>query len=166
MLQELRDPDLGIVYFDAREMHDMWTVERDVNFNGHNIPIRIEPDVSSTSAFSEVQRQAALIALNLPADTLLRSAPAVIQNYECYREYFDETELPKLTSPIEIWNLVEPNYIVVPVHSFPPHYDVKIPTFILYAECIWDIEHGLEVRFRNGYADESDQQGHLRVEIN
>lgn len=96
----------------------------------------------------------------MPSDSLLLSAPVVIQNYECYDEGVDGTELPKLNSPIDIWNLIEPDYILI-----PPHYEVKILTFILYAECIWDIEHGLEVRFRNRYADESDQQGHLSAEI-
>ena len=165
-MQKLNDPDLGMMYFDNSAYKQVWILDRHINFNGHEIPIKIKPEDSNTLAISDVQRQATKIALNLPTDTLLLSAPAVIQNYECYEEDFDESELPKLTSPIDIWNLIEPSYILVPAHSFSPYYDVKIPTFILYAECIWDEEHGLEVRFRNGYADESDQQGHLSVKLN
>ena len=157
-MQKLNDRDLGTMYFDDSDYHKVWTLERRINFNGHSIPVEIEPEDFETLAISQVQRQAVQIALNLPSDTFLLSAPVVIQNYKCDEENLDETELLELTDPIDIWNSVEPSYILVPAHE-----DVIIPTFILYAECIWDEEHGLEVRFRNGYADESDQQGHLEV---
>lgn len=163
-MQELNDSDLGTMHFDDGKYCNFWKLERRASFNGRQIPIRIEPEDRETRAISEVQRQAAKIALNLPADTLLLSAPAVIQNYDCYQEDLEETEILDLSDPIDIWQAIEPSYISIPAHSDPPYYDVKIPTFILYAECTWDGEHGLEVRFRNGYADESDQQGHLRVE--
>ena len=156
-MQKLNDPDFGTMYFDDSAYKKVWTLERRVNFNGHSIPVEIKPEFE-TLAISQVQRQAVQIALNLPSDTFLLSAPVVIQNYECYEENLDETELLELTDPIGIWKAIEPSYISVPAHE-----DVIIPTFILYAECIWDEEHGLEVRFRNGYADESDQQGRLRV---
>ena len=164
-MQQLHDSDLGTMHFDDRKYHNVWTLERRANFNGCEIPIEIEPEDRETRAISQVQRQAAKIALNLPSDTLLLSAPAVIQNYDCYIDVLEETDLIELSDPINIWNGVESSYISVPAHSDPPYYDVKIPTFILYAECTWDREHGLEVRFRNGYADESNQQGHLGVEI-
>lgn len=159
-MQKLNDPDFGIMYFDDSAYKKVWTLERRVNFNGHIIPIEIYPEDDQTLAVLEVQRRAVNIALNLPSDTLFVSASAVIQNYDCYDEGVDGTELSELENPIDIWNLIDPSYI-----SVPEHHDVTIPTFILLAECIWDIEHGLEVRFRNGYADESDQQGHLRVQI-
>ena len=157
-MQKSKDRDLGTIYFDNSDYHKVWTLERRVNFNGYTIPVEIKPEDFETLAISEVQRQAAKIALNLPSDTLLLSASAVIQNYECYEENLDETELLELNDPVNIWDSIEPRYILVPAHK-----DVTIPTFILYAECLWDEEHGLEVRFRNGYADESDQQGRLRV---
>ena len=162
-MKKLNDPDFGAMYFEDRKQ--VWTLERQVNFNGYKIPLEIYPENEQTLAISPVQRQAVKIALNLPSDTLVKSAPAVIQNYECYDESLDGEALPELKNPIDIWNLIEPDYISVPAHSFPPYYEVKIPTFFLKAECFWDAEHGLEVRFRNGYADESDQQGHLRVAI-
>lgn len=164
-MQKLNDPDFGTICFSGCKSDNFELLERRANFNGHDLAIEIEPEDPEVFAISEVQRQAVKIALNLPSDTLLLSAPAVIQNYECYDEGVDGTELPELANPIDIWNLITPDYISVPAHSFPPYYDVKIPTFILYAECIWDIEHGLEIRFRNGYADASDQQGQLGVEL-
>ena len=159
-MQKLNDPDFGIIYLDDSSRHKIWTLERKIDFNGHEISIEIEPEDSETLTISVVQRQAVKIALNLPSDALSRSAPAVIQNYECYDESLDGEELPKLKHPVDVWNLVKPEYISVPAHN-----KVTIPTFLLYAECFWDEEHGLEVRFRNGYADESDQQGNLGVEI-
>ncbi len=54
---------------------------------------------------------------------------------------------------------VTPTYFEVPLH-----YDVTTPTFFLMAECDWDPEHGLVVRFRDGHADEADQQGELGLE--
>ena len=164
-MQKLNDPDFGIIYFDYGDRLKVLTLERQIEFNGYKIPLKIYPENKDTPAISAVQRQAVKIALNLPSDTLIKSAPAVIQNYECYDESLDGEALPELKDPVDIWNLVEPDCISVPAHSFLPYYEVTIPTFFLYAECFWDAEHGLEVRFRNGYADESDQRGHLRVEI-
>ena len=155
-MKKIEDPDLGIMNFDGR----VWILESRVRFNDRDIPLKIRPEDSDTLAISAVQRQAAKISFNLPSDSLVKSAPAVVQNYECYDEALSGEELPELENPVDVWRLVEPDYI-----SIPPHYEVTIPTFILYAECFWDEEHGLEVRFRNGYADESNQQGHLGVEL-
>ena len=114
---------------------------------------KIEPE-DKTLAIYKIQRQAAKIALNLSADTLLLSAPAVIQNCKCYEVDLEETELIELSDPINICSGIEPSYILIPAHE-----DITIPTFLLKAECTWDIEHGLEIRFRHGYADKSDQRG-------
>lgn len=70
----------------------------------------------------------------------------------------DEEMLP-LSASIDVWQAVQPSYIEV-----PPHGTITTPTFLLFAECDWNVEHGLMVRFRNGYADASDQQGEFGLE--
>lgn len=151
----IHDPDFGLMDFDGSS----WILERRVLFNGIDVPVHIEPENTDTRALSLVQREAVQIALALPPDVLAMSAPAVVQNYEVYREMLGDEELPPLRVPIEVWQQVEPSYIEV-----LPHGDVTIPTFLLFAECNWDPEHGLVIRFRNGYADASNQQGELGLE--
>ena len=70
-----------------------------------------------------------------------------------------DDELPPLQSPVDVWQEVTPSYIEVPAHG-----SVTTATFLLFAECGWDPEHGLVVRFRNGRADAANQQGELGLE--
>jgi hypothetical protein len=149
------DPDFGSMHFDGFE----WTLDRRALFNGFEVPVRIEPETADTRELSQRQREALLIALSLPPDVLALSAPAVLQNYEVYREIIGDEEVPPLQAPIEVWRSVIPSSI-----SIPPHDQITTPTFFLWAECDWDPEHGLVVRFRNGYADASNQQGELGLE--
>jgi hypothetical protein len=72
-----------------------------------------------------------------------------------YKSLGDEALLP-MQAPQDVWKAVQPSYICI-----PEHFEVTTPTFFLYAECDWDPEHGLVVRFRNGHADASNQQGEL-----
>jgi hypothetical protein len=127
-----------------------------VPFNGFEVPVKIEPEDTSTLTLSPVQRSAVRLALELPPEVLTLAAPAVVQNYEVYREMLGDEELPPLQVPEDVWKAVQPSYILV-----PRHFDVTIPTFMLKAECDWDPEHGLVIRFRNGHADASSQQGEL-----
>lgn len=145
--------------FDGTE----WKREISVLFNGIEIPIEIEPENYETDGeaalMSPVQIEALRIVLSLPRDVLETSAPAVVQNYEVYREMLSDEELPPLAKPVEVWEKVAPSRL-----SIPPHGDLTIPTFLLLAECDWDPEHGLAVRFRNGVADASNQQGEISVD--
>lgn len=149
------DPDFGAMHFDGSE----WTLDRRVLFNGVDLPVRIEPEDADTHSLSPVQREALHTALSLPPNVLALAAPAVVQNYEVYREMVGDDELPPLQAPIEVWRSVAPSSIFV-----PPHDRTTTPTFLLLAECDWDPEHGLVVRFRNGHADASSQQGELGLE--
>ena len=132
------------------------TLRYSVPFNGADVPVEIELE---DGTLSPPQRQALQLLLSLPPDVLETAAPAVVQNYEVYREDLGDEELPPLASPVDVWKLVSPTYF-----SIPLHYDVTTPTFFLLAECDWDVEHGLTVRFRNGHADASHQQGELGLE--
>ncbi len=71
----------------------------------------------------------------------------------------DDEDLPPLRTPADVWLSVQPSYV-----SVPPHHHTGVPTFLLFAECDWDPEHGLVVRFRNGHADAASQQGELGLE--
>lgn len=152
------DRDFGPMKFDGSE----WILESHVVFNGTEIPIQIEPEESaseSASGISLLQRAALRLALSLPPDVLQTSAPAVVQNYEVYREMLGDEECPPLQNALDVWQQVAPCYI-----SIPPHGAATTPTFLLFAECDWDPEHGLVVRFRDGVADASSQQGELGIE--
>jgi hypothetical protein len=128
-----------------------------VTFNGAQVPVEIEPEANGE--LSTPQREALRLLQNLPSDVLELAAPAVVQNYEVYREAIGDDELPPLEAPVDVWKRVEPTSFFI-----PPHDETTTPTFFLQAECDWDPEHGLEVRFRNGQADASDQQGEMGLE--
>lgn len=129
-----------------------------VNFLDVEVRVEIEPD-NEDGSLSPAQN-AALGHLLAPTPYWLElSAPAVMQNYEVYREVIGDEELPPLARPVEVWKGVKPDYFRIPLH-----YGFQTPTFFLLAECDWDPEHGLEVRFRDGVADASSQQGDLGLE--
>ena len=126
-----------------------------VQINGVEVPVEIETDETGPSP---QQLKALSQALNLAPDVLEKSAPAVVQNYEVYREMIGDDELPPLQNLIDVWKLVEPTDIYI-----PPHDAATPPGFFLMAECDWDPEHGLVVRFRGGVADAASQQGELDI---
>ena len=130
--------------------------EYSTQFNGVEVPIEIETEGAGPSP---QQLQALAHALDLAPDVLELSAPAVVQNYEVYREMIGDDEMPPLQNPVDVWKQVEPTEI-----SIPPHDAATPPTFLLLAECDWDAEHGLAVRFRDGVADAASQQGELGLE--
>ncbi|WP_339375119.1 DUF6985 domain-containing protein [Stenomitos frigidus] len=154
-MMTLHDSDFGPMHFDGSH----WRLERRVRFNGVDIPVQIEPEDADTRTLSSVQREAVQLALTLPPDVLVLAAPAVVQNYEVYRDLIGDEAMPLLSASIDVWQAVQPSYIEV-----PPHGEITTPTFLLFAECDWDVEHGLVVRFRNGHADASSQQGELGLE--
>lgn len=132
------------------------TAQYTVTFNGVEVPIEIEPETGDSSA---QQREALSALLSLSPQVLEESAPAVVQNYEVYREAIGDEEMPPLQNPVDVWQSVQATKFVIPAHD-----NYSTPTFLLIAECDWDPEHGLEVRFRNGRADAADQQGELGIE--
>jgi hypothetical protein len=127
-----------------------------VTFNGVEVPVEIEPEADGVSP---QQLEALRLLFSLTPEALEAAAPAVVQNYEVYREAIGDEELPPLESPTSVWSLVTPTSFQIPAHE-----SVLTPTFFLNAECEWDPEHGLVVRFRNGHADAADQQGELGIE--
>ncbi len=127
-----------------------------VQINGVEVPIEIEADETGPSP---QQLEALAQALDLAPDVLELSAPAVVQNYEVYREVIGDDELPPLETPVAVWKLVEPTEIQI-----PPHDAATPPGFLLMAECDWDVEHGLVVRFRGGVGVAASQQGELSLE--
>ncbi|WP_414572333.1 DUF6985 domain-containing protein [Nostoc sp. CCY 9925] len=133
-----------------------WTLEQSAVLGDRRVPICVDFEQGQIGELSSVQREAIRQALALPPDVLSITAPVVLQNYDVYREMIGEQEMPPLANPIQVWDRVTFSYIYVPPHV---EYDLDIPTFELIAECDWEPEHGLEVRFRNGVATEADQIG-------
>ena len=148
------DTEFGIMIFDC----DRWVLERRAMLGNQAVQICVEPEEIETGEISPLQREALRQALGLPHDVLFTSAPVVLQNYQVYREAIGDDELPPLSDPVQVWNQVTFSYLFVPSHAA---YDLQTPIFLLFAECSWDPEHGLEVRFRNGIADAASQQGDL-----
>ena len=146
--------ELGLMRSDS----GAWVVERLALLGDRSVLIDLEADVTETGELSLLQREAIRQALALPPDVLRISAPVVMQNYEVYREMVGDEEMPRLSDPIQVWEEVTFSNIFVPSHS---DWGLEVPSFMLRAECSWDPEHGLEVRFRNGVADAASQQGDL-----
>jgi hypothetical protein len=127
-----------------------------MTFNGVEVPVEIEPE---TGGVSPQQLEALRLLFSLAPEVLETAAPAVVQNYEVYREAIGDQELTPLENPSDVWKSVTPTSFQIPAQD-----TVTTPTFFLLAECDWDPEHGLMVRFRNGQADAADQQGELDVD--
>lgn len=123
-----------------------------------SVPIWVEPETGEANQPSLLQREAIRQALSLPPDVLRITAPIVMQNYEVYREMVGDEAMPPLSDPIQVWEQVIFSDLYVPPHR---DYGLETSSFMLRAECSWDLEHGLEVRFRNGVADAASQQGDL-----
>jgi len=134
-----------------------FSLEHSALWNGVLIPVEIEPEADGE--VSPVQREALRLCQLLPLDILETAAPAVVQNYEVYREMLGDDDCPPLARPSDVWKQVHATRF-----SIPPHEGHPIPTFFLDAEIDWDVEHGLTVRFKNGHADESNQQGEIGID--
>ncbi|MDZ8036012.1 MAG: hypothetical protein RMY64_36120 [Nostoc sp. DedQUE08] len=133
-----------------------WTLAQCAVLGDRRVPICVDFEQGQVGELSSLQREAIRQALALPPDVLRITAPLVLQNYNVYREMIGDEYMPLLANPIQVWEQVTFSYIYVPPHV---EYDLHIATFELIAECDWEKEHGLEVRFRNGVADDADQIG-------
>lgn len=130
-----------------------WVLEHPVLLDSESVAIEVELD--EENKMEPQQRQAIRYALALGPDALDNAAPAVVQNYEVYREAIDDDEqTPSLEKPVDVWRQVQIASIWV-----PRHYEARHAYFLIYAECDWDAGHGLEIRFCDGVAIESDQVG-------
>ena len=147
-METKHDPEFGAMTWDGSH----WRLERTIVFGGQTVPIEIELDDDGN--FEPLQRQAVRLALALGPEAAEEAAPAVVQNYEVYREALDEEQTPQLERLADVWQQVRIKYISVPMH-----YDAQNAYFEIRAECDWDPEHNLEVRFRNGVAIEASQSG-------
>ena len=146
-METRQDPEFGLM----TPYSDSWIVERRATLGGVPVPIIVEPN--DESSFEPQQRQAVRLALALGASALEEAAGAVVQNYQVYREAIgDDEQLPPLESPSDVWQQVRIDHVWVPLHGEARH-----AYFLIQAECDWDMEHGLEVRFRDGIAIESNQ---------
>jgi len=76
-----------------------------VTWNGAPVPLSIEPKESGQVSLA--QREALRLALAMPPDILELSAPAVVQNYEVYREAIGDEEMPPLARPVDVWKAVQ-----------------------------------------------------------
>lgn len=151
------DEEFGLM---TQQSSDMWLLERTVMLGGAPIPIEIEVELQEEAAnFSNaLQRQAIRDALALGLNALDEAAPAVVQNYEVYRDaIFDDEQTPPLQNPVDVWQQVRIGSIFVPTH-----YDARHSYFLIHAECDWSPGHGLAVRFRDGVAIESNQVGEMQ----
>jgi hypothetical protein len=152
-----------MLYYDA-EFGQMtlednyWTLAQCAVLGDRRVPICVDFEQGQIGELSLLQREAIRQALALPPDVLRITAPLVLQNYDVYRDMIGDESMPLLANPIQVWEQVTFSYIYVPPHV---EFDLDIATFELLAECDWDLEHGLEVRFRNGVADNAEQIGEI-----
>ena len=125
-----------------------WTLQRTASLGGASVPIEIESD--EEGGFEAGQREAVRLALALGPGALEEAAPVVAENFE----EIDDEQTPPLERAADVWQQVRIERIRV-----PRHYEARHAYFLIDAECNWDFEHGLEVRFRDGVAIEAGQAG-------
>lgn len=148
-METKQDKEFGTVLY----VQGNCELEQRVVLGGQEVPIRVDGEEDEGN-LSPMQRQAVRHALALGPDALEVAAPVVVQNYEVYREALDEEQTPQLERLVDVWKQVRIKCI-----SVPAHHDVQNAYFEFQAECDWDPEHGLEVRFRNGVALDANQSG-------
>lgn len=147
-METRRDEEFGLMTAQGGD----WVLDHRVLLGGQLVAIEVELDEEK---IEPQQRQAIRHVLALGTNTLENAAPAVVQNYEVCREAIDDDEqTPPLARPMDVWRQVQIDHI-----SVPRHYQARHAYFLIYAECGWDSEHGLEIRFRDGVAIEADQVG-------
>ena len=147
-METRRDEEFGLI----TSQGGSWVLEHRVLLGGQLVAIEVELDEKN---MEPQQRQAIRHVLALGTNALENAAPAVVQNYEVYREAIDDDEqMPPLDRPMDVWRQVQIDHI-----SVPRHYQARHAYFLIYAECDWNSEHGLEIRFRDGAAIEADQVG-------
>lgn len=86
----------------------------------------------------------------------------IFENFVEYASYVGEEDIPakmKGVQPLNIWNFVYPSQIYV---NRRPYNDKDI-YIVVACECEWEVEHGLQLVFRQGkkLTRVSDQDGHL-----
>lgn len=149
------DPELGLMTFDGA----LWVLSHQVLLGDSSLAVEIDPENAESREISSQQRVAARFALALPPDTLQKVTPHVVQNYDVYREMVGDAEMPPLGEASQVWDEVRLQKIYI-----PPHDDARAACFFVLAECDWDVEHGLYLRFRNGALDDVDQQNEFPLD--
>jgi hypothetical protein len=152
------DPEFGTFYYDTV----FWKLSYPKSLNGVDVTVYFNADTDEVPEISPVERLALRQVFSLLPETLQKATPLVVQNYEEIYNLIEEQDpeyleyLPKIENPSEIWQFVELDDFLVEKHG-----DITIPTFFLNAECEWEEEHGLMLRFRNGVVDAVGQAGDL-----
>ena len=156
-METRHDEEFGLM---TQQSLNSWLLERTVTLGGAAIPVEIEVELQEESAdfANPLLRQAIRHALALGPDALEAAAPAVVQNYEVYRDaIFDDEQTPPLENPVDVWKQLQIKTIFVPTH-----YDARHAYFLLFADCDWSPGHGLAVRFRDGEPLDSNQIGDMQ----
>ncbi|MGW6444376.1 DUF6985 domain-containing protein [Lentzea sp. NPDC055074] len=85
--------------------------------------------------------------LALDHRALEAAAPAVFDYYQHMYEVFGEglDDFPRITSPAHVWN-----HVTFDRHDVLVQRDNGSVYISLEAECEWEVEHGLQVVFRDG----------------
>ncbi|MCA4021096.1 DUF6985 domain-containing protein [Vibrio vulnificus] len=98
--------------------------------------------------------------LSLQFEDRCKANEYIFQNYQRFCELVDEDDVwVQITNAQDVWEHIQ----VTEVHVSRRYYGDKKVYVQLIAECDWEIEHGLQLVFRNGNELNrvSEQDGHL-----
>jgi hypothetical protein len=107
-------------------------------FDNQQVPFLIDPDTNPDHA--DV-RAAISCFLNITFHDRIANTERVFGNYQRLKSFYPDIEC-EIEKSDSVWNHVRPNEIFVVSDS-----DVLV---MVYCTCDWEIEHGLQLVFRNG----------------
>jgi hypothetical protein len=114
-------------------------------FGGRQVKVAFDCGASPDEKFMQAADTALLKLLALGEAERLAVTDAVLANYHQALVY-DSKPLP-LKESTDIWQYIEPHHLLVRLEDDEAQSDIYL---LIEAECAWEIEHGLQLVFRQG----------------
>lgn len=150
-MKDIDDPVIGLIHLD----HRWWECVRHVPFLDATLPIRIDPDQRGGDV-TDKQREVYQSIMRLPMTIQALMEAPIFANYLKIRDEVKDGTMPDIPAADAIWSHLDLRAIKIPRHRAS-----KYSYFFVEAECAWELEHGLEVLFRDGAILQVTQQNGL-----
>ena len=127
-------------------------------FNGQQVAVSFEGGATPSQHFTQAADGALLNFLSLSAADRLAATDAVFANYQQVLAWAGQQLA--LNEPSDVWRYVTPQHLHIIEESDEAQRDIYL---LIEAECEWEVEHGLQLVFRQGrmLTRVSQYDGHL-----
>ncbi|GAA4024569.1 hypothetical protein GCM10022409_05720 [Hymenobacter glaciei] len=114
-------------------------------FDGQQVQVAFDCGAVPEAGFMRAADAALLNLLALGEAERLAVTDAVMANYQ--QALLDDGEPLPLTQPSDIWQYIQPRHLLVRFEEDEAQHDIYL---LIEAECAWEVEHGLQLVFRQG----------------